>query len=148
MLAPVDALVVTCSDSRLHRADRPYLAEFLRGKHIGIQTWDLVALPGAASGLAANKATSERDALLRAVKLAHDAHGATRVFIVNHSDCDTYGSAGTFPDPTAEFRKHAEDLRGAREVLRESLPNLDLRLFFATVENRADGPFVTFDEVR
>lgn len=143
-----DALVVTCSDSRLHRADRKDLAEFLRGKRVGIHVWDLLALPGASRGLAGGAGAEEKDLLLRAIRSAHDADGISRVVLVSHSDCHTYGGASAFPDATAEFRKHAEDLRTARETLRQFLPNLDIRAFFATVEDRTGGPFVTFDEVR
>lgn len=148
MQGHVDGLVMTCMDARLHRADRRYLAEYFQGKHVGIQTWDLVALPGGIRGLVAEEAQGLKDALLTSVKTAHDLHGVTRVFLVNHSDCGAYGGARAFPDATEEYRKHAADLRAARAALRVFLPNLDIRLFFATIENRADGPFVTFDEVR
>lgn len=148
MQTPVDALVITCMDARLHRADTPHLAEHLLGKHIGIRTWDLVALPGAVRGLVASDATAQRDALISAVKNAHDQHSVTKVILVSHSDCTEYGGAKAFPDATEEYRKHATDLRAARDTLRTILPNLEIRLLFATIENRADGPFVTFDEVR
>lgn len=148
MTGKVDALVVTCMDARLHRADRPFLADYLRGKHVGIQTWDLVALPGAAKGFVSDNAQALKSALLYSVKTAHDLHHVSRVFLVNHSDCGAYGGAQAFPDVTEEYRRHVSDLRTARETLREFLPNLDVRLFYATVEDRPDGPFVTFDEVR
>lgn len=155
----VDALVITCMDAPLHRADKAALAEHLRGKRVGIKTWDLLSTPGGARDFVAldpvrspasngADAGTRKDALLYAVKLAHDAHGVSKVFLVNHSACVAYGSAGHFGDATVEYRKHAEDLRAARETLRQFLPNLDVRLFFATVEERADGPFVTIDEVR
>lgn len=148
MKGNVDALVVTCMDARLHRADRPYLAEYLRGKRIGLHSWDLVALPGGSRGLVASDTPHVKGAMLHAVKAAHDLHQVSRVFLVNHSDCGAYGGAHAFPDATAEYRQHAADLRTAREELRAFLPNLDIRLFFATVEDRPDGPFVTVDEVR
>lgn len=148
MKTPVDALVITCMDARLHRADHPYLSEYLRGKHVGVRTWDLVALPGAARVLTAPDASAAKEAVLQSVKVAHDLHHVTKVFLVNHSDCGAYGGTGAFADATEEYRKHAEDLRAGRSVVRENLPNLDIRLFFATIEDRADGPFVTFDEVR
>lgn len=143
-----DALVVTCTDSRLHRADRPFLAEYLHGKYVGIRTWDLVALPGGCRGFVAADARPLGEALRVAVKTAHDRHGVTRVLLVNHADCEAYGGAAAFPDATEEYRAHAADLRAAREALRAFLPNLDLRLFYASIEDRADGPFVTLDEVR
>lgn len=143
-----EALVITCMDARLHRVDKPYLAEHLRGKHVGLKTWDLVALPGGCRGLAPGGTAAGRDTLLQAVQTAHDLHHVPRVFLINHSDCGAYGGAKAFPDPMTEYRRHAEDLRAARSVLREQYPNLEVRAFYATVEDRADGPFVTFDEVR
>lgn len=148
MPATVDALVITCIDASLHRTDKPALADYLRGKRVGIKTWDLLTTPGGARDLVAPGAGTRKDALLHAVKLAHDAHGVTNIFLVNHSACAAYGSTEHFGDATKEYRTHADDLRAAREVLRQFLPNLDVRLFFATVEERVDGPFVTIDEVR
>jgi carbonic anhydrase len=148
MQTPVDALVITCMDARLHRADRPYLGEYVRGKHIGLRTWDLLALHGGARGLTAPDASAQKAVLLDSVKIAHDLHSVLKVVLVNHSDCEAYGGAKAFPDATEEYRKHATDLRAGRDALRAFLPNLEVRLLFATIENRADGPFVTFDEVR
>ena len=155
MPAVVDALVITCMDAPLHRADKPYLAEYLRGKRVGIKTWDLLTTPGGVRDLVATPAEApaspeggRKDALLHAVKIAHDAHSVSKVFLVNHSACTAYGGAEHFGDATGEYRKHAEDLRAARDIVRQFLPNLDVRLFFATVEERADGPFITIDEVR
>lgn len=148
MQTKVDALVLTCMDNRLHRADRPYLADYLRGKYVGVKTWDLVAWPGAARDLVAEDAGPRKDALLRAIKLAHDAHRVTKLLIAHHSDCAAYGGRGAFPDETAEYRQHAADLRAVREMLRTVFPNLDTRLFYGTIEDRVSGPFVTYDEVR
>ncbi len=148
MKTPVDALVITCMDARLHRADLVSLGEFLRGKHVAIRARDQVSLPGGVRGLVAHDQGSMKDTLLQSVKVAHDLHRVTKVFLINHSDCGAYGGTGAFADATEEYRKHAEDLRAARAVVRETLPNLDVVLFFATIEDRADGPFVTFDEVR
>ncbi len=141
------ALVLTCSDGRLHQADHPYLAEYLRGKHIGITTWDLAAVHGGCRGLVTGDA-AEKAFVLAMVQRAHEGRGVTNVILVNHSDCDVYGGLQAFGDATAEFRKHAEDLRAARLVLRQAIPNLDMRLVFASIEERPDGSFVTFDEVR
>lgn len=135
-------------DARLHRPDRPYLATYLQGKHVGLKTWYLVALPGACCRLDAAGGAGAKEVLLGAIKTAHDLHGVTKVLLLNHSDCGAYGGSKAFSDPTEEYRKHAADLRAARDVVRGFLSNLDVRLFFATVENRADGPFITFDEVR
>lgn len=148
MQTKVDALVITCMDARLHRADKPYLGEYLRGKHVGVKTWDLVAVPGGCRGLVAGDAGALGDAIRSSVKVAHDLHHVTKVFLINHSDCDAYGGTQSMPDATEEYRKHASDLRAARQTLREEFPNLDIRLFYATIEDRAGGPFVTFDEVR
>ncbi len=148
MQTPVDALVITCMDARLHRADKPYLSEHLRGKRVSFKTWDLVALPGGALGLMAGGAPALGDAIRASVKAAHDLHRVTKVLLINHSDCGAYGGTQAMPDATEEYRKHASDLRAARQTLREEFQNLDVRLFYATIEDRADGPFVTFDEVR
>lgn len=147
MPAVVDALVVTCMDFPLHRAEKPALAEYLRGKHVGIQTWDLLATPGGIRDLVAPDAGTRKDALVHAIQSASAAHGVSRLLLVNHSACTAYAGE-RFATVTEEYRKHAEDLRAARDVVRQLLPNPDIRLFFATVETRADGPFVTVDEVR
>lgn len=147
-MGPVDALVITCMDARLHWADRPFLSEYLRGKHVGLKTWDLVAVPGGVSDLVAPDADARQDTLLRAVQVAHDRHGVSTVWLINHSDCGAYGGKRAFADATEEFRKHAADLRAARSTIRERFPNTDARLLYATVEDRPEGPFVTFDEVR
>ncbi|MDP3685341.1 MAG: hypothetical protein Q8R32_00750, partial [bacterium] len=115
----VDALVITCMDAPLHRADKPYLAEHLRGKRVGIKTWDLLTAPGGARDFAASDpvrsrasngadAGTRKDALLHAVKLAHDAHGVSKIFLVNHSACTAYGDAGSLGNVTGEYRKHVE----------------------------------------
>ncbi len=147
-MTAVDALVITCMDARLHRADKPHLADYLRGKHIGIKTWDLVAVPGAIQALVAPDAGGSREMILKGVKVAHDLHRVSNLLLINHSDCGAYGGRAAFPSPAAEYQKHAGDLQAARKALREAYSNLDIRCLYATVEDRADGPFVTFDEVR
>lgn len=143
-----DALVLTCVDHRLHRWDHPYLADYLRGKRIGLAAWDLLTVPGACRDLVAADAGTRKEALLHAITTAHETHRIVQLLVVNHSDCAAYGGRSAFPDETEEYRKHAADLRSVREMLRSVLPNLDTRLFYAMVEERAEGPFVTFDEVR
>ncbi|TSC72682.1 MAG: hypothetical protein G01um101438_399 [Parcubacteria group bacterium Gr01-1014_38] len=148
MPATVDALVVTCVDSPLHRADKPALAEYLRGKHVGINTWDLLTASGGIRDLVAADAGGRKEALLHAIRVVHDAHGVSKILFVNHSACTAYGGSARFRTLTEEYREHADDLQAARAAVRQLLPNLDIRLFFATVEERADGHFVTIDEVR
>ena len=148
MPATVDALVITCMDAPLHRADKPALAEYLRGKRVGIKIWDLLTASGGVRDLVAADAGGRKEALLHAVRVAHDAHGVSKLLFVNHSACTAYGGSARFRTLTEEYREHADDLRAAREAVRHVLPNLDIRLFFATVEERTDGPFVTIDEVR
>lgn len=148
MSSSVDALVITCTDSRLHRAEHPYVWDFLRGKYVGIKTWDLVAVPGGCRGLTAPEQASLKDTLLQSIKISREAHAVKQVILINHSDCQIYGGARAFASAADEYRKQAEDLRAARQFLRDTSPNLDVRLFYATVEDRTAGPFVTLDEVR
>lgn len=148
MKVPVDALVITCMDARLHRADTSSLAAFLRGKHAGLKSWDLLAVAGGIQDIVSPAGGGRSETVFRGVQVAHERHQVTRIFLVNHSDCSEYGGASAFGDAADEYRKHAEDLRAARQVLRDRIPNLDVRLWYATVEDRSDGPFVTFDEVR
>lgn len=144
-----DALVITCIDARLHRAEHPYLADYLRGKRVQIQIWDLATAPGGCRDLAVPETEGLRVSLLRSVKIAHDAHGVSRVILVNHSDCGAYGGAAAFPNAVAEYKQHAADLRAARDVVRAFQSNLDVRLLFATIEDHGPaGPVVTLDEVR
>lgn len=109
-------IVITCIDSRLQEAINQWIAN-----HFQPKTFDRVALAGGVKNL---------DIILSQIDIAVKLHHIKKAILVNHEDCGAYGQAST-------PQKHAEDLRAAKEKIKELYPDLEVETFYLHL----DGTF-------
>ncbi len=91
----------------------------------------MIVVAGGAKTLASPRNDFERDFILEQIRLSVQLHKATRVFLMSHSDCATYGGLAAFNgDPDAEVAHHRQELlRGAR-LIKSRFPQLKIHPYF------------------
>jgi carbonic anhydrase len=120
-----DAAVLCCFDERIRRAVNKFL------QRRGILHPDMIVIAGGAKTLASPRNDFERDFILEQIRLSAKLHNATRVLVMSHSDCATYGGLAAFNgDAAAEAAHHKEELRRAVVLLKEKFPQLTVEPYF------------------
>src|SRR5215469_17838050 len=108
-----DAAVLTCFDQRV----RTTVNKFLQRR--GILRPDMIVVAGGAKTLASPGSDFERDFILEQVRASIRLHHATRVFLMSHSDCATYGGLEAFGgDRKREAEHHQHELGRAAELVK------------------------------
>jgi hypothetical protein len=124
-----DAAVLCCFDQRI----RLTVQKFLQKQ--GILRPDMVIVAGGAKTLASPRNDFERDFILEQVRMSIRLHKTTRMFLMSHSDCATYGGLAAFDgDRQRESDHHEEELRRAAELVRTNFPQLKIECFFVNFE--------------
>jgi hypothetical protein len=124
-----DAAVLCCFDQRIRLA----VNQFLRRR--GILRPDMIVVAGGAKTLASPRNDFERDFILEQVRMSIRLHRTSRLFLMSHSDCATYGGLAAFAGNRARESGHHEDeLRRAAELVRASFPELAIACFFVDFE--------------
>lgn len=124
------ALVLHCMDFRFLTGIRDFLLE--RGLK---DSYDLVALAGAAKNLVEPLAFEDKELMLRQMEISQRLHGVQEVLLVNHLDCGAYGGTSAFTTREDEHERHVTDLRLARETVADQFPNLTVFTFLASVQD-------------
>jgi carbonic anhydrase len=120
-----DAAVLCCFDARISQVVR----KFLRKQ--GIEHPDMIIVAGGAKTLASPRNDFEQDFILEQVRMSIRLHQATRVFVMSHSDCATYGGLAHFKgDREAEAVHHRTELIRAGELLVNNFPNISVEPYF------------------
>lgn len=134
------ALVFHCIDFRFGKAIEKYLEE----KNL-LGDCDIVAAAGAVKNLVSPKEKSDAEFVLRQIGISKKLHEIQEVMLINHTDCGAYGGASAFTDDSEEFAKHSEDLKKAKEMIREEFPDLGIRMTVARID--ASGK-IRFEEIK
>jgi hypothetical protein len=124
-----DAVVLCCFDERIRRVTRKFL------KRRGILHPDMVVVAGGAKTLASPRNDFERDFILEQIRMSARLHQTKLVLLMSHSDCATYGGLKSYGgDRQREREHHGEELRHARELVKETFPTLNVQCFFVDFE--------------
>lgn len=124
-----DAAVLCCFDQRI----RTTTSKFLENQ--GILRPDMIVVAGGAKTLASPRDDFERDFILEQVRLSVRLHKTRRIFLMNHSDCATYGGLAAFEgDQSREAGHHKKELRRAAELVKANFPELDVMCFFVNFD--------------
>jgi hypothetical protein len=124
-----DAAVLCCFDQRIRLA----VNQFLRRK--GILRPDMIVVAGGAKTLASPRNDFERDFILEQVRMSIRLHRTSRMFLMSHSDCATYGGLAAFDgDRSRESLHHEIELRRAAELVKATFPELAINCFFVNFE--------------
>ena len=124
-----DAVVISCFDARIRLARD----EFLRRNSIAQP--DLVVIAGGALALSSPRTAFDRAFVLEQVQLAIRLHRASRVILMSHSDCATYGGLAAFHgNRKSEMEHHAGELCRASTIAREEFHGLLVERIFLTFD--------------
>ncbi len=124
-----DAAVLCCFDHRISTAVRKFL------KKQGIEHPDMIVVAGGAKTLASPRNDFERDFILEQVRMSIRLHQASRVLVMSHSDCATYGGLAHFKgDRAAEAAHHRTELLRAGELLTTNFPGISVEPYFLTFD--------------
>lgn len=125
-----DALVLMCSDRRY----REPAEEFLN-RHLGLASYDLVAVPGGAYVIAFADALPKQVKLgMRMLRFLARNHSPSRIVLIAHQDCGRYreGFASWLRRPGFSLEeKQLQDLAVATRDLREAFPGRRVEAYFA-----------------
>ncbi len=124
-----DAAVLCCFDQRIRLAVNKFLQKQ------GILRPDMIVVAGGAKTLASPRNDFERDFILEQVRMSIRLHQTTRMFLMSHSDCATYGGLAAFGgDRKREADHHQEELQRAAELVRTNFPALVIECFFVNFD--------------
>jgi len=134
------AALITCEDFRLHqRKDgRNYIAEFI--KTLGCDC-DLITRGGGVQDLVRPEQDGYAGSFLRDLNVSASLHQADTIYLINHENCGAYGSFN-FLSRDDELEKHYDDLRKAKEIILEKVPDKNVLLFFGELEPDSGDVFV------
>ncbi|MFH1866669.1 MAG: carbonic anhydrase [Patescibacteria group bacterium] len=124
-----DSIVLHCIDWRIQTG----LDKWLRSGVAG--TFDRVGLAGAVKSLITPINESDKDFLLRQIKISRDLHGIKTVILVNHSDCGAYKGAANFVNQNDEACFHARELKLAADIIHQMFPELKTELYIAQLSH-------------
>ena len=103
--------------------------EFLRQR--AIQRPDMIVIAGGALALASPRSDSDRNFVLQQIGLSVRLHNASRVLLMSHSDCGTYGGLGAFNhERDREVGHHTLKLREAAQFVHDAFPQATLEPLF------------------
>lgn len=120
-----DAAVLCCFDHRISLAVRKFL------KKLGIERPDMIIVAGGAKTLASPRNHFEQDFILEQVRMSIRLHQTTRVLVMSHSDCATYGGLAHFKgDREAEASHHRGELLRAKDLLSTTFANISVEPYF------------------
>lgn len=129
-----NALVIHCIDFRFHEAIRQFVAN-----ELGVASYDLLTVPGAAKHLTASGSPERRIGLLEDIGISIRLHVPSSIIIVNHADCGAYGGRAAFATPEAEATTHRSALTEATMSLRASYPSVAVRAYYARLDDGTIG---------
>jgi carbonic anhydrase len=129
-----DAAVLCCFDQRI----RLTVNKFLQKR--GILRPDMIIVAGGAKTLASPRNDFERDFILEQIRMSILLHKTTRVFLMSHSDCATYGGLAAFGgNRERESSHHQQELQRAAGLVRERFADLEAETFFVTFDGIFDA---------
>ena len=132
------AVIVMCMDFRFWKLTLAFL------RNLGIEEFDLIALPGAVRMIA--KSDGENP-VIKSILTSVELHGAREVILIDHADCGAYGGRKAFSGIDAETIVHLADIKEAKEKIRRQLKvKITVKGFYATLSEARDKvSFVSVD---
>lgn len=135
-----EAVLVSCIDFCIHqRKDgRGYIGDFV--KKLGVDC-DLILCAGSILELVMPTHPKFKEKLLNDLRISIYSHKAKTIYIINHENCSSYARF-TFLNKKEIKERHYNDLKKAREVLSEEFPKVEIKLYYARVEEDTEDSFI------
>jgi len=132
-MTQAQAFIIWCIDPRIQTSFREWLLS------IGLKDkYDPFTCAGAALNLVRPDNEQIRDFIFNQIQIGLEHHGISQVYLVNHLDCAAYGGSKTFPSQDTERKRHIDDLRQARKIVKARFPKLEVLLFLARKEGNRE----------
>jgi hypothetical protein len=114
--------VLCCFDQRIRLAVNKFL------QRRGILRPDMIVVATGAKTLASPRNDFERDFILEQVRMSIRLHPTTRVFLMSHSDCATFGGLEAFGgDVKREADHHQHQLQRAAALVKVTLSEVSVK---------------------
>ncbi|HLG95971.1 MAG TPA: carbonic anhydrase [Bryobacteraceae bacterium] len=125
-----DAVVVCCFDARIRRVAEEFLRRYT------IVNPDMVIVAGGGLTLSSPRTDFDCPFVMEQVRLAIRLHRASRIVLMSHSDCATYGGLAAFNgDRAREAEHHSRELCRASAVIKSAFPELAVERVFLTFDD-------------
>lgn len=112
---------VFCVDYRFADITKKFLAGLFETAYFDSYSW-----PGSAKKIVDSSTQKE---YLSNIAVCANLHSADRIVLINHTDCGAYGGKDAFKSIDDEREKLTDDLRKARDVIKESFPSVEVELY-------------------
>lgn len=101
---------------------------------------DTIRVAGSAKNLSSPEKEMDREFVLEQFRKSMRLHGTKRAILTVHSDCGAYGGIAAFHhDAKAEAAHHRQELIRAAEIVRQAIPELEVRGYFLNFEGIWDA---------
>ena len=127
-------LIITCMDFRLGEP----IYNFAKEQGIS-KDYDLIAMAGGIKNLVKPNNLTDVDLMFKQIDVSANLHSVKNVIIVNHEDCGAYGGKKAFENDAAEERTHMEDMEKAKQMILEKYPNLEIKIYYASLAEDGHG---------
>lgn len=127
------ALVFSCIDFRFLATER----YFLSMKNLG-NNYDWATLAGSSLALAGFPNSADTQTFWDQLEFSYEQHHINRVLILDHQNCDAYAlkfSPDLLNNTEQELQIHTEYLRQAYWLINSRYPELNIELYFVTLNN-------------
>ena len=133
------ALILHCIDFRFSEA----IINWLKEKGL-LNNCDIVSLAGASRGLVNPKNSAEPEIILRQIEISSNLHKISQIILMNHTDCGAYGGRDAFASSEAEHLQHLGDMREAKKIILNKLPELEVKIVLAKINPLEQ---ISFEEI-
>lgn len=123
-------LVLTCIDFRFRLIQQPLLNK--------LKECDRVAMAGSSKAVVD---LDTREAAIKQLKLSHQLHGMSTIYIVDHEDCGAFGGKDAFELDEQEIAYHLDTAAQAKIIIEKELPGLEVKAKFA----KLNGEIIDLD---
>jgi carbonic anhydrase len=103
---------------------------------------DIVAIAGSAKDIV-DGSEGERNHLLKQIEISEKLHHATKVILMNHTQCGAYAGSYKFASEDEEIAQHTTDLKKAEEIIQAKFPNMEVIKVIAEMKD-GEGKEVDF----
>lgn len=125
------AIALFCLDFHFKDATLEFLKHDLH-----LVDLDIIVLAGAAKNLAEPAESSDFEVALRQFELSARLHEIKKIVLIDHADCGAYGGAVVFETSKEEREPHVQNLRKAKEILKERFPDKEIILIYANLKDK------------
>lgn len=132
-----NSLLICCMDFRLRKALGAFLVN-LPGD------CDIISVAGAVKSLLSPENPSDRDFILKQIKISVELHGISEIILNNHTDCGAYGGSEKFNSFEEECEFQKEEMRKAKALILEKHPHLKVRMVLAKIQPSKE---IVFEEI-